>query len=301
MAENKKSIIVYADWIELFESLTDDEAGRLIKHFFRYVNDLNPSPPDRITELSFIPIKQSLKRDLDKWEGRLSERSLNGRKGNLKKYYTDIYEEFESGNITLEQAEELAKHRKTSHSEEKHRIATKKIANIADNVSVNDSVSVSVNVSDSDILLKKETKKVFSEIYVPEIQKKPRFNFKKKLLDYGFQENLVEDWLLVRKNKKATNTETAFESFISEIEKRECNINEMLKICVENSWSGFKHVWVDNLNKNNNGKQIDNSGNGSNKGYKPAEVDREALLRELEQDVANGNIPGDYSRVRYRS
>lgn len=301
MAENKKSIIVYADWIELFESLTDDEAGRLIKHFFRYVNDLNPSPPDRITELSFIPIKQSLKRDLDKWEGRLSERSLNGRKGNLKKYYTDIYEEFESGNITLEQAEELAKHRKTSHSEEKHRIATKKIANIADNVSVNDSVSVSVNVSDSDILLKKETKKVFSEISVPEIQKKPRFNFKKKLLDYGFQENLVEDWLLVRKNKKATNTQTAFESFISEIEKRECNINEMLKICVENSWSGFKHVWVDNLNKNNNGKQIDNSGNGSNKGYKPAEVDREALLRELEQDVANGNIPGDYSRVRYRS
>lgn len=251
MAENKKSIIVYADWIELFESLTDDEAGKLIKHFFRYVNDQNPTPPDRITELSFIPIKQSLKRDLDKWEGRLSERSLNGRKGNLKRHYTDIYEEFESGNITLEQAEELAKHRKTSHSEENSRIAIKNIANVADNVSVNDSVSVSVNVSDSDILLKKETKKVFTEISVPEIQKETRFNFKKKLLDYGFEKKLVEDWLLVRKNKKATNTETAFESFISEVEKRECNINEVLKICVENSWSGFKHVWVDNLNKNN--------------------------------------------------
>ena len=94
-------------------------------------------------------------------------------------------------------------------------------------------------------------KKVFSEISVPEIQKETRFNFKKKLLDYGFEKKLVEDWLLVRKNKKATNTETAFESFISEVEKRECNINEVLKICVENSWSGFKHVWVDNLNKNN--------------------------------------------------
>ena len=56
MAENKKSIIVYADWIELFESLTDDEAGKLIKHFFRYVNDKNPTAPDRITELSFIPM-----------------------------------------------------------------------------------------------------------------------------------------------------------------------------------------------------------------------------------------------------
>jgi hypothetical protein len=91
----------------------------------------------------------------------------------------------------------------------------------------------------------------FTEISVPEILKKTRFDFKKKLLDYGFEKKLVEDWLLVRKNKKATNTETAFESFISEVEKRECNINEVLKICVENSWSGFKHVWVDNLNKNN--------------------------------------------------
>ena len=272
MAENKKSIIVYADWIELFESLTDDEAGKLIKHFFRYVNDLNPSPPDRITELSFIPIKQSLKRDLDKWEGRLSERSLNGRKGNLKKYYTDIYQEFESGNITLEQAEELAKHRKTSHSEEKHRIATKIIANVADNVSVNDSVSVSVNVSDSDILLKKETKKVFSEISVPEIEKK--FNFRKSLIDYGFDEKLISDWLLVRKNKKASNTETAFKAFISEIESRDCNINEMLKFCVENSWSGFKHVWVDNLNKNN-------LGNGTSKSNE--QIFRDAVQSEIAQ------------------
>lgn len=96
-----------------------------------------------------------------------------------------------------------------------------------------------------------EKREDFTEISVPEIPKKPKFNFKKSLLDYGFQKNLVEDWLLVRKNKNATNTETAFNSFISEVEKRECNINEVLKICVENSWSGFKHVWVDNLNKNN--------------------------------------------------
>jgi len=42
MAENKKAVIVYADWIEQFEALNDEEAGKLIKHIFRYVNDLNP-------------------------------------------------------------------------------------------------------------------------------------------------------------------------------------------------------------------------------------------------------------------
>ena len=60
MAENKKSIIIYADWIDKFEELTDDEAGKLIKHFFRYVNDMNPEAPDRTTKLMFIDIKNAL-------------------------------------------------------------------------------------------------------------------------------------------------------------------------------------------------------------------------------------------------
>jgi hypothetical protein len=68
MAENKNKIIVYRDWINTFDSLTDDEAGKLIKHFFRYINDLNPEPPDRIIKLLFEPIKQTLKRDLKRYE-----------------------------------------------------------------------------------------------------------------------------------------------------------------------------------------------------------------------------------------
>jgi hypothetical protein len=79
MAADKKSIIVYADWIDKFEELDDVEAGRLIKHFFRYVNDLNPEYPDRITKLSFIDIEKSLKRDLKKWENTLEGRSKAGK------------------------------------------------------------------------------------------------------------------------------------------------------------------------------------------------------------------------------
>lgn len=85
--------------------------------------------------------------------------------------------------------------------------------------------------------------------------KKEKFDFRLKLIQYGFDEKLVDDWLEVRKNKKATNSETAFNSFITEIEKRNCNINDMLQIAVEKSWSGFKHEWIDNLNSqhtNNN-------------------------------------------------
>jgi len=79
MAENKKSIIVYADWIDKFETLEDDEAGRLIKHFFRYVNDLNPEFPDKITKVAFLDIQNALKRDLVKWEVIKGKRSDAGK------------------------------------------------------------------------------------------------------------------------------------------------------------------------------------------------------------------------------
>jgi uncharacterized phage protein (TIGR02220 family) len=85
MAKNKKSVVIYTEWIELFKELSDEEAGRLIKHFFNYVNDLDPVAPDRITQLSFIPIKQALKRDLSKYENYIDKQKSNGSKGGRPK------------------------------------------------------------------------------------------------------------------------------------------------------------------------------------------------------------------------
>ena len=84
MAENKKAVILYVDIISTFENLSDEEAGRLIKHYLRYVNDMNPEPPDRITQIAFEPIKQQLKRDLVKWECEREERVKAGKLGGLK-------------------------------------------------------------------------------------------------------------------------------------------------------------------------------------------------------------------------
>lgn len=81
MAEGKKKVVVYTDWISMFEMLSDDEAGKLIKHFFRYVNDQNPECDDRLIQLMFEPIKQTLKRDLRKWEEIQERNKNNGAKG----------------------------------------------------------------------------------------------------------------------------------------------------------------------------------------------------------------------------
>lgn len=68
MDNGKKSVLLYCDLIHTVAPLTDEEAGRLFKHYLAYINDLNPEPIDRLTGLIFEPIKQNLKRDLLKWE-----------------------------------------------------------------------------------------------------------------------------------------------------------------------------------------------------------------------------------------
>ena len=68
MAEGKKSFVAYCEWQETFDMLTDEEAGRLAKHLFAYVNDENPDTDDRLLRIAFEPIKLQLKRDLRKYE-----------------------------------------------------------------------------------------------------------------------------------------------------------------------------------------------------------------------------------------
>lgn len=82
------------------------------------------------------------------------------------------------------------------------------------------------------------------------------FNFKDELLILTDDEKLVNEWLLIRKNKKAINTETALKSFITEVNKTKWSYKEVVKICVENSWKGFKAEWLNNINLNtqNNGQ-----------------------------------------------
>jgi uncharacterized protein YdaU (DUF1376 family) len=79
-------------------------------------------------------------------------------------------------------------------------------------------------------------------------QDKPvKFVFKKKLEEFGADTKLVSDWLVVRKGKNAANTETALNGFMSQVEKSGLDVNTVLKICVDNSWSGFKKSWLSNI------------------------------------------------------
>lgn len=81
---SKKSFVLYNDWHSVFEKLSDEEAGKLIKHIFLYNNGLAGDLEDRLLEITFEPIRLQLDRDFDKWLKTTEVRREAGRIGGLK-------------------------------------------------------------------------------------------------------------------------------------------------------------------------------------------------------------------------
>lgn len=97
----------------------------------------------------------------------------------------------------------------------------------------------------TDTINKKEKNKEEKEdIDMSSVQAETKFDFKKSLLSENAKENFVDDWLKVRKTKKATNSKTALSGFLREVKKSNMDINDVLELCIKRDWKGFDAEWV---------------------------------------------------------
>ncbi len=136
MADGKKSIVIYSDWENIFKQLDDNEAGRLIKYVFDYVNDRDPILEDRLLKMAFEPIKMQLKRDLVKWEDIKKKRSESGSKGGFKSG------ESRNNNKQSEANEANASNVKQNEANEAVNVPVNVNVNVPVNVPVNENVPV---------------------------------------------------------------------------------------------------------------------------------------------------------------
>lgn len=112
-------------------------------------------------------------------------------------------------------------------------------------------------------------------------KKKNTFQFRQSIIDLGVKPEIVDDWLIVRKNKRASNTETAFKRIKSEIAKSGRSANDCITLAVERSWQGFMAEWMLNeINKANNQKP---------KPKTQEEINREKLNMPIIND--DGDLP----------
>lgn len=73
-----------------------------------------------------------------------------------------------------------------------------------------------------------------------------KFDFKAELIKIGVSEQVAADFIAVRRDKKATNTVTAFNAIRREILKANKPADTCIGYAVERGWKGFKSEWMDN-------------------------------------------------------
>jgi len=135
----------------------------------------------------------------------------------------------------------------------------------------NEKLAVLANVKFSEF---QRFSEVVSSVILPLIEKLPvkkakisseialfsnKFDFKDELLNIGGEPQLVDDWLQVRKSKKASNTETALKGFLTQVKLSGKDLNEILKICCDNSWKGFNVSWLANISNNTTQVPLENT------------------------------------------
>ena len=174
--QGKKSFVLYTDQREVFDELSDEDAGKLIKHIFSYVNDEDPIMEDKLVKVAFLPIKTQLKRDLKIWDEKKSQRSEAGKKGGLAK--------------ASNARNDLAKPSNARNG----------IANLAVNVNVND------NVND----INKETLISLDELEVEMAKEKPMHRpfFTRMQEIYNLDEKKLKEafknWKILKEGEEMT-------------------------------------------------------------------------------------------------
>ena len=104
---------------------------------------------------------------------------------------------------------------------------------------------------------------------------KGKFNFLSELIAMGVQEQTARDWMQVRKDKRASNTETALRSIQAEIRKSGMDAETCIRMAAENSWQGFKAEWAQNRQQKQNPAPA------------PQETNRQRLNR-IAQEILGG-------------
>lgn len=131
----KNSFILYHDQKQVFDELTDEQAGKLIKAIYEY----NINGKVKLTgalRLVFIPFKTAFDRNNEKWDETAEKRSEAGKKHTGNQHTRKKQQD-------LEQMEQVFQNGTNGT------VSVSVSGSVNDNVSVNVNDSVSVNIPDT--------------------------------------------------------------------------------------------------------------------------------------------------------
>ena len=248
----RETFVFYKDWLNVIRDLPSEvqlEVYQAIAEYAIYGNLIELKP---LAKVAFGFVKQTIDRDTQKYISISEKRSEAGKKGGRRLKDNE-----------LEESNEKQKKQLLSEKSKKS------------NCSLND------NVNDNDISFLEKKKQKSASVDFDEgknnqplsDQKEtspqgsaapPPFNFKQAMLSAGFAADLTEEWLKIRKAKKAVNSERAFKIFLEQVQCTGRDKNEILALVVQKQWKGFEASWVQSAQQSHNPQEpviIDQNGN----------------------------------------
>nr|DAK60434.1 MAG TPA: hypothetical protein [Caudoviricetes sp.] len=249
----KETFLFYADWLNVIRDLPSEvqlEVYQAIAEYAIYGNLIELKP---LAKVAFGFVKQTIDRDTQKYISISEKRSEAGKRGGRPLKDNE-----------LEESNEKQKKQLLSGKSKKS------------NCPLND------NVNDNDISFLEKKKQKSASVDFDEEEKNnqllsdqketspqgsaapPPFNFRQAMLSAGFAADLTEDWLRIRKTKKAVNSERAFKIFLEQVQRTGRDKNEILALVVQKQWKGFEASWVQSAQQSHNPQEpviIDQNGN----------------------------------------
>ena len=251
----KETFLFYADWLNVIRDLPSEvqlEVYQAIAEYAIYGNLIELKP---LAKVAFGFVKQTIDRDTQKYISISEKRSEAGKKGGRRLKDNE-----------LEESNEKQKKQLLSEKSKKS------------NCPLNDND----NVNDNDISFLEKKKQKSARVDFDEEEKNnqplsdpketspqgsaapPPFNFRQAMLSAGFAADLTEDWLRIRKTKKAVNSERAFKIFLEQVQRTGQDKNTILALVVQKQWKGFEASWVHSAQQSHNPQEpviIDQNGN----------------------------------------
>jgi hypothetical protein len=219
----KKSFVLYNDFHTYVSKMSDEQAGKLMKAIFNFVNDVEQDL-DAITDLIFEPIKQHLIRDNNKYEDKCLKNKENAKK---RWNNANAYDRMQS-----------------------HQVASSRNANHADNDIDNESDSESDIDSESENVIEKNKNSTSF---------KKKLNKKKEEL--SLFEKTLKDFKDMRKKIKKPLTARGEKLILSKLESiAGDDEDQKIEILEQSIMNCYQGVFPLNKNKNavddNKGKSI---------------------------------------------
>ncbi len=78
---------------------------------------------------------------------------------------------------------------------------------------------------------------------------KPKFAFKRAIIDLGVDQDVADHWMTVRKNKKAANTQRALTLLTNQAAKVGLSPVQAITFAADKGWASFEADWYNNANQ----------------------------------------------------